>query len=149
MKYWIGVASKEHVTIGVNGGFCQLCHGKASPLKRMKKGDFILYYSSKIKMSDTTPYQQFTAIGQLIDDNIYPYRMNEDFIPYRRDINFFDARPMDIRPLIERLDFISNKKRWGYPFRYGHLSIGKKDFLTIASYMLDAPTFAQLQEDTQ
>ena len=34
-RFWIGVASKEHVKLGVAGGFSQLCHGKAQPLKRM------------------------------------------------------------------------------------------------------------------
>ena len=42
MRYWIGVASKDHVSRGVDGGFCQLCHGKAQPLKRMASGDWII-----------------------------------------------------------------------------------------------------------
>ena len=29
-RYWIGVASRDHVARGVAGGFCQLGHGKAS-----------------------------------------------------------------------------------------------------------------------
>jgi hypothetical protein len=28
LKYWIGVASKEHVLRGVDEGFAQVCHGK-------------------------------------------------------------------------------------------------------------------------
>lgn len=27
-KYWIGVASRNHVVKGVQGGFVQLCNGK-------------------------------------------------------------------------------------------------------------------------
>ena len=34
-KYWIGTVSREHVRIGVEGGFCQVCHGKKGPLARM------------------------------------------------------------------------------------------------------------------
>jgi hypothetical protein len=37
-RYWIGVASKEHVQRGVLGGFAQVCHGKAGPLNRMEEG---------------------------------------------------------------------------------------------------------------
>ncbi|WP_275249374.1 hypothetical protein [Vandammella animalimorsus] len=33
MKYWLGVVSREHVQRGVAGDFCQLCHGKAAPLR--------------------------------------------------------------------------------------------------------------------
>ncbi|WP_313897332.1 EVE domain-containing protein [Bacillus cereus group sp. BfR-BA-01380] len=47
INYWIGVASRDHVLKGVEGGIAQLCHGDSSPLKRMKSGDWIIYYSSK------------------------------------------------------------------------------------------------------
>jgi hypothetical protein len=46
-KYWIIVASKDHVKNGIAAGFAQACHGKSAPLKRMKKGDFVIYYSGK------------------------------------------------------------------------------------------------------
>ena len=39
MKYWIIVASKDHLQRGLNGGFIQANHGKAAPLKRMQPGD--------------------------------------------------------------------------------------------------------------
>jgi len=38
MRYWIGVASKNHVALGVAGGFCQIAHGKAAPLKLWQSG---------------------------------------------------------------------------------------------------------------
>lgn len=47
MKYWIGTVSKEHVLRGVAGGFCQVCHGKAAPLNRMQRGDWLLYYTAR------------------------------------------------------------------------------------------------------
>ncbi|MHA4915566.1 EVE domain-containing protein, partial [Enterococcus faecium] len=55
MNYWIGVASRDHIARGVAGGFCQLCHGKAQALKRMKKGDWIIYYSPKETMDGNQP----------------------------------------------------------------------------------------------
>jgi hypothetical protein len=36
---WIGVAAKDHVDMGVAGGFIQVNHGKAGPLERMRAGD--------------------------------------------------------------------------------------------------------------
>lgn len=45
MRYWIGVASKEHVMRGVQGRFAQVCHGKAGPLKQMRPNDWLIYYS--------------------------------------------------------------------------------------------------------
>ena len=50
-KFWIGVVSKEHVLRGVEGGFCQVCHGKKRPLNRMKKRrlPFILQFQVSVK----------------------------------------------------------------------------------------------------
>jgi hypothetical protein len=48
MKYWIIVASKDHLQRGLAGGFIQANHGKAAKLKRMSLGDWIIFYSPKI-----------------------------------------------------------------------------------------------------
>ena len=44
-RNWLAVASAEHVQIGRSAGFMQVCHGKASPLRRIQPGDRIVYYS--------------------------------------------------------------------------------------------------------
>lgn len=135
-RYWIGIASKEHVKTGVAGGFCQLCHGKAQPLKRMAVGDGLIYYSSKEKFGEEALCQQFTAIGEVVGSEVYSFEMFPGFIPYRKDIRFFVARDIPIRPLIERLSFIKDKTHWGHAFRFGHLEIPQQDFELIAADML-------------
>lgn len=65
MKYWIGTVCQEHVLRGVAGGFCQVCHGKAAPLNRMQRGDWLLYYSPKIRLHGNEKLQAFTAVGRL------------------------------------------------------------------------------------
>ncbi|MBP9478364.1 MAG: EVE domain-containing protein [Sebaldella sp.] len=130
-RFWIGVASKNHVLKGVDGGFSQLCHGKAAPLKRMSKGDWIVYYSSKEDISDKKPYQFFTAVGEIIDDEIYQFDMGNDFVPFRRNVKFHDCLETDIKPLVPKLSFIEDKKHWGYSFRYGFLEITRADFIII------------------
>ena len=136
MRYWIGVASKDHVSRGVDGGFCQLCHGKAQPLKRMASGDWIIYYSPKERFEDTLLCQAFTAIGEVVGDTVYPFEMFPGFVPFRRDIRFLPAQAAAIRPLLEQLSFIHDKKHWGYAFRFGHLEITEADFRLIAERML-------------
>lgn len=64
-RYWIGVASHAHVRRGVEGGFAQLNHGKASPLQRMAAGDWLIYYSPREQREGGAPVQAFTAIGQV------------------------------------------------------------------------------------
>lgn len=150
MRYWIGVASKDHVARGAAGGFCQLCHGKAAPLKRMQPGDWIVYYSPKLSFEGNDACQQFTAIGEVVGDAVYPFEMASGFVPFRRDIRFREARATPIRPLIERLSFIRDPKRWGYAFRFGHIEMTRADFELIAARMLDGvPEATPVREHPQ
>lgn len=135
-KYWVIVASKDHVKNGIEAGIAQACHGKISPLKRMKKGDFIIYYSGKQTMGKPDKCQEFTALGKVIDDEIYQFQVSEDFCPSRRNIEFEQSKDVSIIPLIDELDFIQNKKNWGYPFRFGFFEINQHDFDIISSQML-------------
>jgi hypothetical protein len=43
-RYWIGIASSDHVEKGIQGGFAQLGHGKLAPIRRLSPGDWIAYY---------------------------------------------------------------------------------------------------------
>lgn len=142
-KYWIAAISKEHTQRGVNGNFIQVCHGKQEPLKRMKKGDYLIIYSSKITMEGSEKLQAFTAIGQVADDEIYQFQMTENFKPFRRNIEFLKSVECLITPLINDLEFIPNKKTWGYPFRFGFLEIKENDFNLITSKMLQNEPIGQ------
>lgn len=135
-KFWIGVASKEHVENGKKLGICQFCHGKAGPAKRLKKGDFVIYYSSKLSMDANTPYQKFTALGEVIDDQPYQIDMGNGFLPYRRNISYFETTDIDIKPLVMLLPFIKNKTSWGMIFRYGFFEIDEASFDIITKQML-------------
>ena len=125
VKYWLGVVSKEHVLRGVEGGFCQVCHGKSAPLKRMKKGDYLLYYSSKLKMDSPEKCQAFTAVGKMIDDGVYQVEMFPDFFPYRRNVSFYEPTkdgPIEVARLSEEW------KTYVSLLRYGHFEISKTFF---------------------
>jgi EVE domain len=134
-RYWVGVASKDHVMKGVEGGFCQLCHGKSNPLKRLTPNDWIIYYSPRTAMNSGDPVQAFTAIGRILMGEPYLFDMGNGFIPHRRDVAFITAQEAPIRPLIEDLTFIKNKKSWGYVFRFGLIEIPEPDFLRIVVAM--------------
>jgi hypothetical protein len=135
-RYWIGVASRDHVQRGIAGNYCQLCHGKSQPLKRMSVGDWLIYYSPKEQFTGDVPCQQFTAIGEVVGTEVYPFEMFAGFVPNRRDIHFMKANAASIRPLLDRLAFIKDKSRWGYAFRFGHIEITQQDFELIAINML-------------
>lgn len=135
MRYWIGVASKEHVQRGVSGGFAQVCHGKAGPLKLMKEGDWIVYYSPTIQFGQRELCQSFTAIGKIKAREPYAFAMSEDFIPWRRDVAFVKSQEVPIQILLNELSFIKDKLKWGFPFRRGCFEVTENDFEIIAKAM--------------
>ncbi len=118
-KYWIIVASKDHAERSFKAGAVQANHGKAAPLKRMKVNDWVLIYSSKEHYDKDDKLQKFVAIGQVKDEEVFQFEMSTNFKPYRRNMVWYDCAEVSILPLVGRLEFIKNKKQWGYPFRYG------------------------------
>ncbi len=135
-KYWIAVISKEHTMRGVEGSFIQVCHGKETPLKKMKENDWLIVYSPKLSMDGDIKCQSFTAIGQVLDESIYQFQMSETFNPFRRNIKFFDCKEISILPLIDELEFITNKSKWGFNFRFGFFEIKENDFNLIMNKMV-------------
>ncbi len=133
--YWIAVASREHVMRGVANGIAQVCHGKPGPLKQMKAGDWIIYYSPTEQFGQKEPCRQFTAIGQIKWGEPYQCRMSDALIPWRRDVTFLSSQACPIEPLIDQLSFIHDKRRWGFPFRRGCFSVPLGDFNLIAQHM--------------
>jgi EVE domain len=135
VRYWIGVASRDHVMRGVEGGFAQVGHGKRAPLVRMAAGDWLVYYSSKMRLDGAEQCRVFTALGRIADSEVFQFDMGGGFTPYRRRVEYRPAHDAPILPLLGSLGFIIDKKRWGYPFRAGHLEIGRGDFVAIATAM--------------
>ena len=73
-RYWLIVVSKNHVMNGVRWGIAQANHGKAAPLKRMRVGDGIVYYSPKVEFESNEKLQAFTAIGEVTGESVYQFR---------------------------------------------------------------------------
>jgi EVE domain len=127
MTNWINTVSRDHVQQGVRGRFTQANHGKPHMLRRMAKGDWVVFYSPRSALSGGEPLQAFTAIGQIADDEPYQVDVAPDFVPWRRNVDFVAGNEAPIRPLIEDLHFIEDKKRWGYKFRFGVFTIDDHD----------------------
>lgn len=140
MHYWIGVASRDHVIKGKAGGFYQLGHGKAAPVKRLHPGDRIVYYSPRTAFEGGEPVQAFvvqafTAIGEILPGEPYVSDMGGGFMPTRRDVRWFEAGEAPIRPLLEQLSFTRGQRSWGYAFRRGAFEMTAEDYALIAAAM--------------
>jgi hypothetical protein len=140
MKYWVIVASKDHLQRGMKGGFIQANHGKSAPLKRMHAGDWVVFYSPKVEFEKPEKLQAFTAVCKILDEEIYQQDMDGGFIPFRRNVRFLISKEVSIQPLIPALTFIKDKTHWGAPFRFGTLEIPEVDFQKITEQMLDDQT---------
>jgi hypothetical protein len=137
IQYWIIVASKDHLQRGLAGGFLQANHCKAGPLKRMRAGDWFIFYSPRKEYDKPEKLQCFTAIGKIADENIYQHDIGGGFVSFRRNAIFLRAQDVSILPLIDQLTFIKDKTHWRTPFRFWTLQIPERDFRFIAGKMGD------------
>jgi hypothetical protein len=74
-RFWIVVASKDHVERGVAGRFMQACHGKAAPLRRIRPGDGVLFYSPRRVFGQAARCQAFTALAYVEADDLWQTEM--------------------------------------------------------------------------
>ncbi len=139
-KYWLAIASADHVAVGCAQGFMQVCHGKVSPLKRIQPGDRVAYYSPNRHYSASHAQrgkdhlQAFTALGTVKDGAPYRADMGGSFQPFRRDVIWHDAEPMALALLQDKLAF-TQEKNWGYRLRQGLVEISEADMAIIAGAM--------------
>ena len=132
---WVGVASREHVHFGIEGGFAQFCHGKQGPARRPRRGDVVLYYSGQERFGEKSPCQKFTALGVIEDDEPTTVEQFPGFFPWRRSVKWLHRAEAPIRPLIDRLAFLGDKRTWGAKFRFGFLEIPMVDVRLLAREM--------------
>lgn len=132
---WVAVASAEHVRRGRERGFMQVCHGKAAPLRRVKPGDRVVYYSPTATFRGKDRLQAFTAIGRVKAGEPFAVDMGGGFCPARREVDWAASREVAIAGLLERLSFTAGRQNWGYRLRTGLFAIDDGDMDTIAEAM--------------
>lgn len=133
-KYWINVISKERVLAAVAEGVMQSQDNEAH-LNRMKKGDWVVFYSPRTDIEGVTKLQSFTAIGQIADHTIYPVEKAPTLKIFRRKMDYVSSKETPLIPLIQHLLFIVNKKHWGTVFKLSLIQIPDVDFQYIAKQM--------------
>ena len=137
-RNWIAVASAEHARRGCatpDTGYMQVCHGKSAPLKRMSAGDRVVYYSPALTMGGKDKLQRFVSIGLVRAGEPYAFDMGGGFMPFRRDVAYVAAQEAPILPLLDDFEFVEDRQRWGYKFRFGLFDISDHDMRLIAQAM--------------
>jgi hypothetical protein len=137
-KNWIAVASAEHARLGRDHrpmGFMQVGHGKQAPLKRIRGGDRVAYYSPSTAFGEKDYLQSFVSIGIAQPGEPYEFDMGNGFVPWRRDVAYVASHEAPILPLLDAFEFIEDRSRWGYKFRFGLFAVSDHDMRLIARAM--------------
>jgi len=137
-RNWIAVACREHALRGCaqpDQGFMQVCHGRRAPLQRLEPGDRVVHYSPIHTMGGKDKVQAFVAAGLVLPGQPYPFDMGGGFVPHRRDVAYLPVQPARIEPLLDDLEFVENRQRWGYKFRFGLFEVGPTDMRRILHAM--------------
>ena len=134
-RNWIAVASADHVRRGLAGGFMQVCHGKAAPLRLLKPGDRVAYYSPVERFGGSDRLQAFTAIGFVADDIVVQVDVGGGFHPFRRTVTWARGYTAPMRPLLNHPEFVLSGPGWGARLRYGLLEIDPASMDAIATAM--------------
>lgn len=134
-RNWLAVASADHVAIGRRGGFMQVCHGKLAPIRRVHPGDRVAYYAPTLTLGGRQACQCFVSVGLVQPGEPYAFDMGGGFVPYRRDVAFVSGREAPIQPLLDDFDFVEDRQRWGYKFRFGLFEVSDHDMRLIADAM--------------
>lgn len=135
---WIAVASAAHARRGCaqpQQGYMQVCHGKCAPLQRVAPGDRVAYYSPTVTMGGKDKLQSFVSIGIVQPGVPYAFNMGDGFVPFRRDVVYASAHEAPIAPLLDLFEFVEDRARWGYKFRFGLFKVSDHDMALIAAAM--------------
>ena len=137
-RNWIAVACAQHARRGCatpGAGYMQVCHGTVAPLQRIRPGDRVAYYAPTITMGGKDRLQAFVSMGIVLPGAPYAFDMGGGFVPSRRDVAYVPAREAAIAPLLDALEFVDDRQRWGSKFRFGLFAVSDRDMRLIAQAM--------------
>ena len=129
------MVSRNHVMMGVQQGIAQLGHGKRALLARLSIGDWLIYYSPRTSYPDGEELRAFTAIGRVVDTDIYQATQSADFQPFRLKLAYEKAHEAPIKQLLTYLSFSRETSNWGMVMRRGLVEITRNDLELIADAM--------------
>jgi hypothetical protein len=125
MTSWLGVVSADHVARGTELGIAQIGHGKRAALARMRPGDVLVYYSPR-ETRDGRALRAFTAVGRIVDDEVWQAE-DGDFRPWRRRVEYEpEAVTVPLSEVQGGLE-LCRDPHWGYQLRRGIVQLTEHD----------------------
>lgn len=149
MKNWIYVYTKKQADECIKFGFLQATSRKKSFLQKLSLGDEVILYCGSEDIGKKSSIQSFLAIGKVTENSLYEFF--PDFVSFKKDgevfmkktqepffrikMEFYLQAEVKIKPIIEDLEFIKNKEKWGVTFLNYQIQISEKDFLLVKKLM--------------
>lgn len=93
------------------------------------------YYAPTVTMGGSDKLQAFVSLGLVKPGDPYAFDMGGGFVPFRKDVAYLPAREAPIAPLLDHFEFVQDRARWGYAFRFGLVAVSDHDMRLIAQAM--------------
>lgn len=142
MAYWIASGNRENWEIVKKHNIWGVPKRSKGLHSRVKVGDSILMYArSEIHTKEVFPSVIMGAysVTELFEDDsplfTAPPQMGEEVFPFRfrlKPVKIF-KEPIEIKPLIPDLMFVTNKTMWSGHFRQAMREIPEEDYRKIVS----------------
>lgn len=140
MAIWIASGNRENWEVARKHNIWGVPKRSRSLHTRVKVGDTILMYArSEVHSKEVFPsviLGEF-KVTELFEDSqplfIAPPQMGEEVFPYRfrlKPVKIFKT-PIELKPLIPELGFVTNKMMWSGHFRQAMREIPEEDYQKI------------------
>ena len=141
MTHWIASSNRENAKILDTKRVWGVPRRNRTLMHRVKPGDTILMYVRQEKEDDTILSSAITGAYEVVSEPYEdhsrlfttPPHMGDEVFPFRmkvRPVAVF-AEPLEFKPLIPDLTFITNKKMWSGHLRQAMREIPEEDYRLI------------------
>ena len=138
MTHWIASSNRDNARILDAKQFWGVPKRNRTLMQRVKPGDTILVHVRQEKEDDTVLPSAITGAYEVVSEPyedhsrlfVTPPQMGDEVFPYRmkvRPVAVF-PEPLEFKPLIEDLAFITNKKMWSGHLRVAMREIPEEDY---------------------
>ena len=93
------------------------------------------YYSPSVVFGIKDDFQSLVSIGVVQPGEPYAFDMGGGFVPFRSDVRRASSSETSILPLFDKFEFVENRQRWGYKFRFGMSKVSGHDMRLVVRAM--------------
>jgi len=137
MARWLAISNRTNWEVTRKKNIWGVPQRNKSIIERVKPGDTVLIYVSQQKEDDTLLPSAVTGAFEVVSEPfeertrvfVAPEQMGDEVFPYRiklKPVKVFDP-PVEFKPLIPKLKFITNKTMWTGHIRQAMRVIPEED----------------------